>query len=106
MNEKNGMHKEALDKIIAFEKSEIEMKGLISKLEEDISKGSSNKSNEEDILSAVPSSPHIARSKNSSSSLGLNNSEDVLQVVINQRDRFKQRIIELEAVINVFLFHY
>lgn len=98
MNEKNTSIAELTEKTISLEKSEIEMKKLISKLEEDISKGYSNKQ-EEDILTSVPPSP-IRSKSSSSSSISLNSGEDnnsMLQIVINQRDRFKQRIIELEA---------
>jgi len=86
------------EKCLQLEKSEVELKQVVSKLEEDISKGYSK--SPEDLSELIYNG-----TANRGSAKGNKSTDDstVLQIVCSQRDRFKARIMELEKENREFL---
>jgi len=75
--------KDLKDKLSKSSDRESELRHLVQKLEEDISKGYSQHKNTDDIY-LQPQKPKA------------NDEVSMLQIVSNQRDRFKARIMDLE----------
>jgi len=90
LSEQTEQNKTLTNQLSQLSQNEIQLKQTMIKLEDDISKGYSNKASEDlsELIYTVTPKRNTTK--------GTTEESTVLQVVCNQRDRFKQRITELE----------